>query len=255
MTTLFEYYGTGYNKQETLFGTEYELESISSYTRLAGTLDNNIVIELDNSLRNNGYEFKTQAISLTKSLEIFNILFKLLEFKKRKQAFSDRTSIHVHLNVADLTLEQAKEFVLLYALLEPVFFNFVAKDRHNNIFCVPLNFTTLPNKYCQEFKTMVNYWHKYTAFNILPVKELGTFEFRHMEATDDFDKYKNWLSAIASLKDFVKNKTFTILTYLKEGRSIKNLALEVIPTICKDLTDELFYNSILDVKLSKGEIL
>lgn len=252
---LYDTYGCGYTTKDILLGTEYEIESIRSFEEVNKVIANDITIEPDNSLRNSGLEFKTKPCNLEKSLFIFKILFSTLEFKNRNEAFSERTSIHVHLNVADLNKEEAKEFVLLYALLEPVFFKFVDKSRQNNIYCVPLNFTTLPKYYSSDFNTMANFWHKYTAFNILPAKQLGTFEFRHMEATDDFGKYKAWLEAIVSLKEYVKNKQFTMLSYLERKGSIKDLANQVVPSICGTLNEEMFYNVKLDVKLSKGVIL
>lgn len=254
--TITSYFGTGYDDVgHNLFGTEYEVESIYSYDNVNAYV-NGIIIEHDHSLRNNGFEFKTKAIDLEESLNSFTALFKYLVFKKENEAFSERTSTHVHVNVGDLSLEQAKEFVLLYALLEPVFFSFVDASRQNNIFCVPLNFTALTKYYHLPFEQLVKHWHKYTAFNIIPAKEFGTFEFRHLEGTKDFDKYKNWISAIDSLKSFAMKGEVTALQYLEQGRSIKELARVVIPSICPSLlTEDMFYHTALDVKLSKREFL
>lgn len=255
LRTIFSHYGTGVNQEINLFGTEYEVESIKNTDKAMVRLVGSVFVELDNSLRNHGLEFKTKPMDLKTSVETFSTLFDNLIYHKKSEAFSDRTSIHIHLNVGDLSLEQAKELVLLYALLEPVFFSYVAKERHNSIFCVPLGFTTLHKRYKQDFKNMVDLWHKYTAFNILPVKNFGTIEFRHLQGTDDFNTYCNWITAIDSLKKFTISKSFSVLEYLEQGRSIKNLALQVVPSICKELSEEMFYNSVLDVKLSKGELV
>src|SRR3546814_8987486 len=44
-------------------------------------------------------------------------------------AFSMRTSIHIHMNVLDLTEEDVVAIVLLYCLFEPMFYQFAGRAR------------------------------------------------------------------------------------------------------------------------------
>ncbi len=257
MTTVYDVFGCGYSSTpKPLFGTEYEIETIKSHGKAP---DFNIIVTEDHSLRNSGYEYKTTALDFETSLSTFKNLHATILYGHPEEAFSERTSTHVHVNVAPLTLKEAREFVLLYALYEPLFFKFAGPSREASIFCVPLYYTNFSKLFSLPFEKMVNNWsHKYTAFNLLPVKTFGTIEFRHLGGTNDYNRYLAWLSAINSLYDFVKDHDFSLFNELKKGNDIVSLAHEVVPTLSKGLSktelSALFYDTLLDIKLSGGGI-
>lgn len=248
---VYDYYGTGYKKSEFLVGTEYEVEYVNNH----GDLGKQFHIETDGSLRNNGFEYTTIPLSYEDSLDAFQKLFTILEYNSAK-GHSERTSTHVHINVGNLKLSQVKQFILLYAALEPLFFNYVAPNRKDNIFCVPLSYTTVSKGYSEDIQSLVEMWHKYTAFNILPLKNYGTVEFRHLQGTNDFHLYEGWLKSLKDLYEYVRdNPTFDMVSYLRKGGSTTELT-NIVPTLklkAINLTTML-YDSTLDVKLSCGGI-
>jgi len=229
-----------------LFGCEYEIEDLVA----VNTLPMGIHIETDGSLRNNGKEFITSPQPLEDSVELFSMLHSELAYGA--EAFSDRTSIHVHVNCLNLELDEVRNIVLLYALFEESFFSLVNSNRRDNIHCVALTETFLPSIYRVGLSTMVARWHKYTALNLKPLATLGTLEFRHMHGHSDPILLRMWLTVITKL--FEVGKTFIVS---KE-------------TISEDSLQKLFYtifngtplikhwhsiratmgNQILDVKLS-----
>jgi hypothetical protein len=250
---LHDIFGTPDISDDFIAGVEYEIESVKDCKLLAGPYG--FMQEHDHSLRNNGIEYKTAPLSLKNSLDAFSFLHDRLSLGENP--FSERTSIHVHVNVGNLTEHQAKQFVLLYALFEPLFFKFVGQQRQDSIFCVPLTYTYLPTHYSNNFQSLVGKWHKYTAFNILPVKNLGTFEFRHLGGTGDKKRFTKWITSLADFYNFVKaSSNFNLLEYLSKDNEIAPLAHEMIPQLSMEFSkaqiDAMCYDNILDVKLANG---
>lgn len=249
-------YGGKLNNEDFLCGCEFEIESVKTQI----SHDEIQVVE-DHSLRNYGYEYKTVPSTFKRTLELFDYVHKNL--KLGPDPFSHRTSIHVHVNVRNLPVNTVRQLVLTYSLLEPLFFNFVGPEREHNIFCVPLSFTTLPSVYKKDIVYMHSNWHKYTAFNILPLGfgknsdvGLGTIEFRHLYGTADRKVFETWLTALKQLYDFFNQNRDYDVTKDIVSRSPAQIALDVIPALATKhgtaTINNMCADSVLDVKLSVG---
>ena len=186
--------------KDFIAGVELEIESFSD-AMYPGSWH----IEEDGSLRNNGMEVISSPLRISDLVEGFKYVHRESSFRKPKEKFSDRTSIHVHINCLDLTQEQTKSMVLWYALFEPVFFAMVHPSRRNNIHCVGLDQTMLCEHYRRSLPLYVQRWSKYTALNLLPLQELGTIEFRHMEGHDDPERFRAWLKTLRNLWTYGQN--------------------------------------------------
>lgn len=177
-------------------GVECEIEGV----RNPHDCPKGFKVDKDGSLRgDHGYEFISNPFPKDQLLERFGTLQKVLEFYPEEDPFSFRTSTHVHINCAMLEPKQIKNIILLYALFEEFFFMMVKPIRRDNIHCVPLTETHLPNLYRRDLAGMVDRWHKYTALNIKPLKELGTIEFRHLHGTGDTNEFATWLQILENL--------------------------------------------------------
>ena len=265
MTTIQQYYGLYQNdyiptgSKEFYCGCEFEIESIK---KIPDILKKHFIVDVDHSLRNNGHEFKTFPVTYDKALELFKMLHQHLVLSDAYDPFSERTSIHVHVNVAHFETEQLRQMVLAYALLEPLFFHYVGDVRKGSIFCVPLNYTYMPSVYKQPLDKMVEKWHKYTAFNLMPIKPqpdapgLGTVEFRHLYGTSDPAVFTTWLTAIKQLYTwFVVNPTYNVIDAISSGETPYSLATKMIPMLAvlgPTATNEMCKDTMLDVKLSVG---
>ncbi len=268
MTKIIEYYDVILandslpDAEEFICGTEYEIEDVKyinfpghekiSRTNLnlsdsSAYWINNIGLMHDGSLRNNGVEFITKPLSFEDSLKTFEILHKGLTLGP--QPFSSRTSIHVHVNMTNMSMAQLKHFLLLYALLEPVFFEVAGETRKHNIHCVPLNFTILPSIYNKPIQDIVKAWSKYSAFNLMPVRTQGTVEFRHLYGTADAQVYQKWLTLIKELWDFVYDTPPDVLQeMLLKGYSPQQIQTLVLPS-SKYMSPD-YSASFIDVKLA-----
>jgi len=238
-------------------GTEYEIEDVLK----VGFPDFNIGNEevwwmddlgaiKDGSLRNNGVEFVTKPVSYVRALELFDYLHNNL--KLGPYAYTHRTSTHVHVNVASLTREQLKHLVLLYALFEPVFFKYAGDARKHNIHCVPLGHTLLPKHYSSSVTSLIETWSKYTAFNLKPVKSLGTVEFRHLYGTGDKEVYQQWLTMLKELWEFVYNtESAWLRNQLYTTKTPLEMLHQVIPSALQlSMSNGDFSDSLIDVKLA-----
>lgn len=247
----FQYPNKGFNEfPKFLAGIECEIESVDHLNKHIPEFNS----EPDGSLRNNGTEFISVPLERDKLLTSFKNLHAELVYHNKAEAFSPRTSTHVHINVRNLEPEQLRQLLLFYALFEDYFFAMVSPVRRNNIHCVPLHETTLPTRYGAPLKSLLNIWHKYTAFNLLPVSKQGTVEFRHLQGTDDAELLDRWLKTIENLWSLAQRETITADNILKT-RHIESWfdtifadAPEVLAL--RPTMENTIANSLVDVKFA-----
>lgn len=157
----------------------------------------------DGSLKVQGAEFVTVPIQ-SRFLEVeLDRLFEGIIADT-----SSRCSVHVHINIRDLSMDELVKFILLYSIFEKSLFNF-SGNRWKNNFCVPMY---ADNHYVLDMiNTILKHgsinprWFKYAAFNLSPIfggesSRIGTAEFRHMAGTMDKNKILDWVNLIVSLK-------------------------------------------------------
>jgi len=247
---------------EFICGTEYEIEDIKEiklpgYDRMyPGKLSlsdssvfwrGDIGLVHDGSLRNHGVEFITRPVTFEEAIKLFSTLHDGL--KLGDNPYTVRTSTHVHVNMASMDMDQCKHMLLLYALLEPVFFAAVKPERQFNIHCVPLNYTMLPSNYKSPFQDIVKFWSKYSALNLRPLHTQGTMEFRHLHGTGDIAVYQNWLTLLNELWTFAfMNPPNTLAKMLRSGATPKEICGNVLPSASFGGVD--FSTSLIDVKLA-----
>ena len=180
----------------------------------------------DGSLRNGGIEFISRPIPAMYAPGALKNLFG--DGLDGDCCFSPRTSVHVHINMQDVPTEKVIDMLLVYGLFEKALFRYVGRARWRNIYCTPITETTLMGGI--SARGIRASWEKYTGFNILPLQQKGTVEFRHMHGTVDVKKLCVWIDLITKLKEYVmKHKTEdirrTIIGF--NGGQIDSLGREV----------------------------
>jgi hypothetical protein len=198
-------------------GVELEIENCNEEWCTAG-----FKVVPDGSLRNSGLEFVSSPMTYS------NMVYALDTFYDRNKPqvrwseiypeeydissnYSDRTSIHVHTNVGDLTIKQLQTLCLLYEVFENLLFAFVGNDRDKNIFCVPWQETTLSYSVIPKLVTdpgSIRNWQKYTALNLLPIMSQGSVEWRHLHGTSNRDQIYTWLRLIGHMYAYVLSCEF-----------------------------------------------
>lgn len=256
MPRMFEVCGLNngpLNEQmEFMAGIECEIESVDH-------MDNENVLNFfnatnDGSLRNSGIEYISVPLKRDKLVTEFKNLHANIYYYDKDVAFSPRTSTHVHINVRRFEPQQVKQLLLFYALFEECFFNMVDPVRRNNIHCVALTETGLPNRYRSDVIQLAKNWHKYTAFNLLPLFKQGSIEFRHLQGTDDAELLNRWLSTIENLWQLAQQEAMT-----KESVVSSEQHLRWFHTIFKDAPEilalepampNIIANNLIDVKMA-----
>lgn len=204
----------GKNPEEGTFGVEIECEGENLFP-----IDNVYwKTEDDGSLRGVfphsrcEWVFK-KPLSLKKTLLAIKHLANKQEEEKAIPKFSFRTSVHVHVNVLDLTWDEYCSFIYLYLLLEEPLMNFCGQERIGNRFCLRLQdaeglldsvnylFQTGP----QGFRMLNEENIRYSAINIYATRKYGSLEFRGMRGTLDEGVLRKWINALNSLKESAKS--------------------------------------------------
>jgi hypothetical protein len=209
----------------------------------------------DGSLRNNGVEFMSlKGVERKTLVEAFTELHKGLVFYTKGDPFHERTSTHVHVNVQTLTPPQVKNMLLLYALFEEFFFAMVKPHRRDNIHCVPLTETYLPNNYHRDLEGLIENWHKYTALNLKRITDLGTVEFRHLHGTNDAKELDVWLHVLENLWKLcqrieIDEKSLSNKAQIQEWFELVFFPADKIMMLKPSLFD-IIRNSLIDVKFS-----
>lgn len=186
-----------------MVGIEIEVENITNSLFPLAYWD----VKADGSLRNNGVELVSVPLQIKQvqlALEhVYNILTA-----NNKPDFSNRTSIHIHVNCRDLTQNQIYNFILLYALFEKHFYSLAGNKRLNSIFCVPLFRTNQLNVIDNVVYGLSPNWHKYCGINLLPLYQnngtqgYGTIEFRHLYGTSNQREILEWINDIMCLRKY-----------------------------------------------------
>lgn len=233
-----------------LAGIECEIESVRG---LRGEVEF-FQATNDGSLRNHGIEYISSPMTRDLLVPQFKKLHANIVYHNRDDAFSPRTSTHVHINCRTLDVDQLKTLLLMYALFEEVFFSMVNPDRRDNIHCVPLTETHLPTRYRSPMANILKAWHKYTAFNLLPIASQGTVEFRHLQGTDDAVLLDEWLTCIQNLWEIAQTNQITrenivsprqINTWFHDIFSHSPRAMALEPAL-----PNMIQNSLIDVKFA-----
>jgi hypothetical protein len=224
---------------KTQVGIEVEVENVLKIDPNVGILF--WLIKEDHSLRNYGREFVTPGVIPVSLAE--SALKQLFGGLNSDIDFSNRTSIHVHLDMRQLTLQQIVAFLLSYTTVENLLFKFVGNSRRTNIFCVPLSETGLMESMGVSTNRFVyaidNVWQKYTALNLLPLTSQGSVEFRHMPGTANLQQILVWLELICRLKLFVYRNSFESIVDRIMGLNSNSMYRHFVEEIFGNLTGYL----------------
>lgn len=170
-------------------------------------------------------------------------------------SFGHRTSVHVHMDVADMNREDLIKLLLLYTSLERILFNYCGHNRHNNLYCLPFYkadhiktllyhvFNALGDEDSDEGDSalVISSWQKYTALNLLRILDLGTIEFRHHYGTIDSTRILEWVKIIQNMKRYAMTSIRSIDEFpdIVSGFSIEQYLADIFG---REIADVLYYN-------------
>lgn len=170
------------------------------------------MITQDGSLKEDGVEL----ISVPMGGKQLGYAMDELEkfFAKYKAAsFSHRCSIHVHVDVRDLSTDQLWALVLSYICLEDLFFSEVHPLRQNCTYCLNLADANIKKKDVTSKENHGNL--KYFALNFGTCSTYGTVEFRHHGGTKDVAELVKWIELCQKFVEyFAKSKLDDIVKFI-----------------------------------------
>jgi hypothetical protein len=91
-------------------------------------------------------------------------------------------------------------------------------------------------------------WHKYTAFNLLPIAKQGTIEFRHLQGTNEKSEVEGWLRTLKQLYDYNLENNIDFNLVLNDLDGVAKVFKGMFQQ--ENVSMELFKDTVLDVKLS-----
>lgn len=197
--------------QNALVGLELELENISPNSELRYW---NWV--RDDSLRG---PFRSEFVmkfplcgqDLINALEEINTY--IIDSGQAEKEISSRNSVHVHMDVRDLTSTQLMNLVEMYTSVEKVLYKYLDSSRENNEYCIPI-YKSLSQK--EQYTSLVEHikvyqdehslgitsdlFCKYSGLNLAPISRQGSIEFRMHHGEWRTEKILNWVNILLSLK-------------------------------------------------------
>lgn len=249
-----------------LYGIELEIENTLDMVSTQGFR----AVE-DGSLRNNGMEFVSNPMTYSNAIFALNAFFDRNKAKATynddgsdamDSNYSERTSIHVHINCQDLTMEQLATLCMIYETFERLLFGFIGYHRDKNIFCVPWYETNLSYQTVHYLSggdtSKIRRWQKYTSLNLLPLQTKGTVEFRHMHGNSDREFIAQWLriigrmhaAAISMTFDELKNTLIALNTTSHYDRTMEMIFREEANLLRVDGYLMTLEQGVLDMKYS-----
>lgn len=180
-----------------VIGVEIEVEG----RNLPKAIFQNWVIHDDGSLRgeDNAEYVLREPMSRDKvesALEYLEEQFKALG--SRLDTESDRTSVHIHLNVQDKTWAEIFTFWTLWTIIEDLSYELCGPERRGNLFCLRV-------KDCEglvssarasldegDYPFQANDY-RYAGCNVTSVFKFGSLEFRGMHGTVDKKEILLWI--------------------------------------------------------------
>jgi hypothetical protein len=218
-----------------LVGLELEIEGISHDNKPPVFWK----IEHDGSLASGGCEVVLkQPLSGTDLLAGLNALKIFL--KGKKPVFSERTSLHVHIDISSLTLQQLLSFVTLYVTFEKVLMNYMDSSRSNNHFCMDMgvggtNISVLRSliKGDGDIKDILNHvsrsdGFKYSGCNLASIGKYGSLEFRAHQGISKRPQMVRWINLLLSLRTYALSHTPAEILSFKQDTSEDGLFQEVL---------------------------
>ena len=158
-------------------------------------------------------------------------------------------SIHVHVDVCDLSLEELDRVLFTYAVVERTLYNYCGEGRENNNFCVPL-YKSLPSlrAYLNLSRGVpdVPAQLRYCGLNLASVRKFGSLEFRMHPATRDIKRIAEWINLCCKVKENGRNIITDVAWWYEQALFEPEVVVERIfgefgkalvgqPTLYKDL--------------------
>lgn len=162
---------------------------------------------VDGSLRGEAIEYVLKQPCARNSVSRFlNYLEVYLKKNGAVLHMSNRTSVHVHINMAKYTLTECFTFVVLYLLFEDLLTNIAGESRVGNLFCLRAKDAEYFVDSLVSFAKTRKFNPKpealrYTSVNVCSIVKFNSVEFRALRGTTDPQIITEWVNLLLTIKD------------------------------------------------------
>ncbi len=231
-------------------GVEVELEGLSFENEM--DFESNFWdVKSDPSLRGGGKEFvylqPLNGQDVITSFEEFDTFIQWYEntFGYNQIDCSERTSVHVHLDVRGMTSQQLLNLGLINMTFEPAFLKLFGPASADSNYCMP--FSLGPDRFrlsslmlddqSSIMKGLAS--SKYSSFNTLPVKSQGSVEFRIHTGTKNGTDIMNWVCVILYMKKYAMEMD---VDWLKYPEYVSQLGMDqYVRKVFKERSEQFLY--------------
>ena len=244
---------------KNFMGVEVELENINPSRN--GSLPPSWRTVGDGSLRGDGMEFVLREPMFGQDLvEALQGLYEHLGKKQKNFRISERTGIHLHMDMRECSMEEVRKFLLVYTVMERLLFKYSGITREQSIFCIPIHkseyYLDMYHMLGQRGSTVHSFlqrYHRYASLNLNALLRFGSVEFRHMPTSSDVGEIIRWINVVQSIKKFTSSTSLTGLSLLARIEKYDPVALieEVFNTGDIHLADS-FLNLPLNLCIGRG---
>lgn len=189
--------------------------------------------------------------------EALSKLFKALKKAGSKiREDSPNTSVHVHLNMQQLSLKKVYTVACVWYILEQSLMDWCGSDRAGNLFCLRASDAEAS---LQRLASAVRYGRynelndqdglRYSAINYTALGKFGSLEFRGLGGVYDEDVINQWVTMLLSIKDFAvryDNPTEVITEFSARGPE------EFLRMVLPDGLHRIIYNKDTSKQLRDG---
>jgi len=182
-------------------------------------------VEGDGSLRG-GMEYVLKEPTSREAVDRdLTHLFKAFERNESVLSLSNRTSLHVHLNVQEFTKDQVYNFIILYLILEDALVRWCGEGREGNLFCLRAKDAEYlidlleESRFRNKLRMLATDQIRYASINCSALYKYGSLEFRAMRGTDSPEDILKWVNILLRIKDaaLTYNLTAQIVDGYSEG--------------------------------------
>jgi hypothetical protein len=165
----------------------------------------------DHSLRGEAIEYVLRQPSKIAPVgDALDELHKAFKDHNTVLNMSNRTSVHVHVNVQKFMLQEVYNIVGLHYLLEDILVEYSGPERVGNLFCLrSCDAEYLPMLVARSAAsgnhfTFLNDMVRYSSLNLNPLSTFGSVEFRSFRGTADKDEILAWCQVCLAVRDAAK---------------------------------------------------
>lgn len=138
---------------------------------------------------------------------------------------SQRTSVHVHINVQDIDFTQIINYFCLYSIFEDALVKWCGANREGNLFCLRLKDASYLIDHVANIVATGSWYGfgsndiRYASINMAAIHKYGSMEFRAMRGTVDIGIINTWVCMLLQLKDkaCLFNNAKSIIEQLSHG--------------------------------------